>query len=1261
MAFTHLHVHTQYSILDGFSTIKGLFSRCGELGMNAIAVTDHGNMYGIKEFMNTAAKFPDIKPIIGCEVYVTKHFDHHLKEKGYYHLILLAKNYTGYENLVKIVSEAHLNGMYYRPRISHEVLEKYHEGLVCCSACIAGEVAQNILAGDMDAARKTIQWHKDIFGEDYYLEVMLHKSEVPDLPDNVAADMLRLYTEQKTVCEGIFSLAGETGVKVVATNDAHFVRKEDGPVHDMLICINTNSPINDPSRLHYTQQEYIKSEEEMAALFPDHPEVISNTQEIVDKIEKFSIDRGHVLPRFELGEQFMAEIEKYREQYKDIIEAGKYTVKKDADGNEIKEYRGDEFCDSVAYLCYKCYEGAHAPTRYGQNLSEEQTERLDFELKTISKMGFPDYFLIVADYIAASRKAGYLVGPGRGSAAGSAVAYCLGITNLDPIKYNLLFERFLNPDRISMPDIDVDFESLSYVHQYVEEKYHPDHVSRVITFGKMAAKSAIKDVARICGVTIDESNRLSKLVPDRIDIKVEKEYPFDPKLDTPKPGFKAVQKEDGTWIQKGQEPKTLRPPTLEDCKNYAPEFQQELESGSELNKRVLNAAMKLEGCKRQVGVHACATIIGRGDLTNYIPLSVAKDTATGNNVTISQYDGHFIEEVGMLKMDFLGLNTLSIIKETLNNIKFSRGEDIDIDAIPIDDAPTYELYGRGDTDSVFQFESPGMKKWLQKLHPSRFEDLIAMNALYRPGPMDYIPDFVDRKLGRQEISYDLDDMAKFLKETYGVTVYQEQVMQLSRELAGFTKGEADKLRKAMGKKQIDILNSLRGKFMDGGKAKGYPEKKLIKIWSDWEKFAEYAFNKSHSTCYAWVSYQTGWLKCHYMPEFMAANLSCNLSNIDELKNIIRDCKAHKIPVLVPDVNESENHFTVNSKGAIRFGLGGIKNFGENVVNAILKEREERGLFADVYDFVERMGPLIGRRNFECLLYAGALDSFDIKREQYLLPTRDGIQFIDALVHYGDLFARDTLDEGTSLFGDAEEMKPVRPEAPEMKGDGDVMEMLRKEKEYVGRYLSGHPLDVYRLEIQEFTDANCANINDLVIAAQEKKSPRTAIISGYVSSFDKKISKSGNPYGEAVIEDFEGAYSMNLNGKDFESFMPYMQLHNAILIEGKIDEKYFRREEDKAKLGTPDYAFKPKTITLLGNVMDQKVKGIILWADPGQMDTAALGKVLKKYKGNTQVTVVVHDSKSGYSVEFVSTKYHVRPCGDLVDELDALGVTWKLKK
>jgi len=1237
MSFTHLHVHTQYSILDGHSSIKKLFARAKELEMPAIAITDHGNMYGVKEFMNTAKKFPEVKPIIGCETYITKHYDHNLKDKdhkGYYHLILLAKNYKGYLNLVKIISEAHVNGMYYRPRVSHEVLEKYHEGLICCSACLAGEVPQNIIAGDIDGARKTIEWFKGVFGDDYYLEVMLHKTEITDIPEVSLSKIREVYTMQSMVCDEIFRLAEETNTKVVATNDAHFILKEEGPVHDRLICVSTNSPIDDPGRLRYTQQEYIKSEEEMLALFPDHPEAIYNTQEIVDKIENFSIDRDHVLPRFEIDPEFMKDIDKHMEEYADVIEVGKYNIHKDKDGNETKTYRGDDFCHSVAYLCYLTYQGAHEKRRYGDELNEVQEERLDFELKTISRMGFPDYFLIVSDYIAASRKAGYFVGPGRGSAAGSAVAYCLGITNLDPIRYDLLFERFLNPDRISMPDIDVDFESLPFAHQYVEEKYGKDHVSQVITFGTMAAKSAIKDVARISGMSIDESNRLAKLVPER---------PFVAKVD-------------------GQD-KELKP-TLLNCYKYLPEFKAELEGENvpELNKQVLKYAAQLEGSIRQVGVHACATIIGRGDLTDYIPLSTAKDKETAEDIMISQYDGHFIEEVGMLKMDFLGLNTLCIMKECLNNIRARSGEEIDIDAIPDDDPLTYELYGRGDTDSIFQFESPGMKKWLQKLHPERLEDLIAMNALYRPGPMEYIPNFVDRKLGNQKISYDLPAMEEYLKDTYGVTVYQEQVMLLSRKLAGFTRGESDKLRKAMGKKQIDILNSLKTKFMDGGKANGHPEAMLNKIWEDWEAFAKYAFNKSHATCYAWISYQTGWLKAHYTPEFFAANLTCNLSKMDEIKKIMTDCKSHKIKVLNPDVNESESKFTVNKAGDIRFGLGGIKGFGDNVVQAILGERATGGPFKDIYDFMERMSSLMSRRNFENLLYAGAFDSFGYPREQYSMPTSSGDLFIDAIVRYAELFGRDSFDASASLFGDADEIKPVRPEMPPLVGEADQLELLRKEKELVGMYLSSHPLDVYRLEIDTFVTNACADIPNAVTQAQNAKKPCTISVVGYVASVDRKISRTGNPYAEILIEDFEGSYSFSLRGKDYEKLMGYFVVNNALYIEGRIDERFFGKPKPGEAPKPAEYEFKIKDVMLMGNVADQKIREmkIFLSADSGY-DGNVLTKLLKANKGKTPLCVIVTDPKTKYSVEYLSHKYQIHPNAELTDALDNLGIQWRVLK
>ena len=1257
MAFTHLHVHTQYSILDGLSSINGLFKRCEQLGMHALAITDHGNMFGVKVFMTEAKKHPSVKPIIGCEVYVTRHYDHHLHDtehRKYYHLILLAKNYDGYKNLMKIVSEGHVEGMYYgKPRISHEILEKYHDNLICCSACLAGEVSQNIMAGNLDGAREAINWHRKVFGDDYYLEVMLHKTEVPGLS-------MEVYEQQLKVNETLFSFAEEMGIKTVATNDSHFILKEDGLAHDRLICLTTNSLVDDPKRMRYTQQEYFKSEEEMRALFPDHPEAIDNTEEIVSKVENYSIDRDHVLPKYEIDPDFMKDIDSYMAKYDAIIEEGRYEIKKDKEGNVTdKVYRGDEFCNSVAYLCHITYRGAEE--RYGSELTEEQAERLEFELKTICRMGFPDYFLIVQDYIAASREAGYFVGPGRGSAAGSAVAYCLGITNLDPIKYNLLFERFLNPDRISMPDIDVDFEDLQIAHKYVEDKYSKSHVSRVITFGTMAAKSAIKDVARISNLSIEESNRLSKMVPDRLSERVEKEYPFNPKLDELKKGFKAYEK-DGKWFQKGMEEVDIKKITLKDCYRLVPEFIEELNNGTELNKEVLEYAMKLEGSIRQVGVHACATIIGRGDLTDYIPLSVAKDSATGEDVLISQYDGHYIEDVGMLKMDFLGLNTLCIIKECLNNIRATRGEEIDIEKIPIDDAPTYEMYGNGDTDSVFQFESPGMKKWLQKLHPERFEDLIAMNALYRPGPMDYIPDFVDRKLGVAPISYDLPEMAEFLEETYGVTVYQEQVMLLSRKLAGFTKGEADKLRKAMGKKQIDTLNSLKDKFIKGGMANGHPEKVLDKIWKDWEKFAQYAFNKSHATCYAWVSYQTGWLKCHYTAEFMAANLSCNLSKMDEIKKIMADCKAHHIKVLNPDINESQSHFTVNSKGDIRFGFGGIKGFGENVVKAVLKEREENGLFTDIYDFVERMHSLINRRMFENLLYSGAFDSFGYPRSQYAMLMPNGETFIEAITHYGDLLSRDSFDAGASLFGDAEEMKPIRPEMPPMKSEGDVLEQLRIEKELVGMYLSSHPLDVYRLEKELFATASCQEIPNMIVSCQERKKPCAVTLIGYVLSVERKVSKTGKPYAEAVIEDYEGSYSVRLTGKDYEKLIGFFQPHNSLLIEGKIDERYFIKPEDRKEKGDPEYSFRIVNVSLLGNVIDERVKEFVLFITATKdYDSSAIVKLLKANKGTTPLDIYMTDPVTGHTVEYRSHRFSVHPNADLTDALEQMGYKWNVLK
>ena len=1248
MPFVHLHVHTQYSILDGFSAIPKLFKRASQLGMGALAITDHGNMYGVKEFFKVAGKYPDIKPIIGCEVYVTRHYDHRLRDndhRAYYHLILLAKNYEGYKNLSKIVSIGHIEGKYYdKPRVTHEIIKKYHDGLICCSACLAGEIPRDVVAGDMDGARKAIQWHKDVFGDDYYLEVQLHKTEVPGGPTDV-------YEHQTVSNAGIFELAAEMGVKVVATNDVHFVMKEDGPAHDRLICLTTNALIDDPNRLRYTQQEYLKSEEEMAALFPDHPEVLANTLEVADKVERYSIDRDHVLPKFELPAEFLKDIDSHLEKYREVIDEGRT----DKNGN----YRGDEFCQSVAYLCYLTYEGARV--RYGDTLSDEQAERIDFELKTICRMGFPDYFLIVQDYIAASRAMGSMVGPGRGSAAGSVVAYCLKITNLDPIKYNLLFERFLNPDRISMPDIDVDFENLPKAHEYVENKYGASHVSRVITFGTMGAKGAIKDVARIVNLSIDESNRLSKMVPDRLKDKAEQVYPYNPAIEKLKPGFQEFEQEvDGVVkkFQKGLEDVDVEV-NLTNCYHLSPEFKDELEKGPEINRIVLRYAEALEGTIRQVGVHACATIIGRGDLTDYLPITLSKDKESGEeDVRTSQYDGHYIEDVGMLKMDFLGLATLQIIHKCLDLIKQNHGEDIDIEAIPIDDPETFKLYGRGDTTSVFQFESEGMKKYLQQLQPERFEDLIAMNALYRPGPMDYIPDFVERKQGRKKIEYDLPEMEKFLKDTYGVTVYQEQVMQLSQELAGFTKGEADKLRKAMGKKQRDVLNSLKDKFMEGGAANGHPEKVLDKIWKDWEKFAQYAFNKSHSTCYAWVSYQTGWLKCHYPSEFFAACLT-SAKNMDEIKKIMDDARNHGIQVLIPDVNESLKEFTANKKGDVRYALGSIKGFGNNVVEAIIRERKENGLFSDIFDFVERMGGVLNRKSLESLVYSGALDSFGIRRSQYLSAVKEGCAvFLDELIRYAEHYRSDSVDASASLFGGMEELRPVRPAVPAAPAEENQMEWLQREKELVGMYLSSHPLDKYRFEIQNFTNCTLADLPGKIDECDKSKNSMKVVIAGIVTDVQNLTSRTGKPYCKSKIEDYSGSYDLALTGKDYEAFLKYLKPRESLLIEGEIVEKFFLKAEERAQGKTVPYTFKPKQFTLLGNVAETKMSGFSIEVNTPMLTPSfrkQLLGVVKSHPGDQQLIIYFFDPETRYRIQFISRKFQVSVSTELIADLYRIGV------
>ena len=963
----------------------------------------------------------------------------------------------------------------------------------------------------------------------------------------------------------------------------------------------------------------------MAVLFPDHPEVIARTREVADKVELYKIDHDYILPKYQIDEAFLRDIDKHLETYREFVEAGK---------NDPKgRYRGDAFCQSVAYLCHLTYEGAKI--RYGQTLTDEQAERIAFELKTISSMGFPDYFLIVQDYIRAMRKQGWLVGPGRGSAAGSVVAYCLWITNLDPIKYQLLFERFLNPERISMPDIDVDFENLEAAHRYVEQTYGEDHVSRVITFGTMLAKGAIKDVARISHVSIDESNRLSKMVPARLSERVKNE--------------KGETEEKNVKI------------TLKNCFRLVPEFKEELaKEHNDLNKEVLEYAEQLEGSIRQVGMHACATIIGPGNLSDYIPICLSKDKDTGEDVWTSQYDGHYIEECGLLKMDFLGLNTLSIIHKTLDLIKEGHGVDIDIEAIPIDDPETYALYGRGDTTSIFQFESPGMKEWLQRLHPERFEDLIAMNALYRPGPMEYIPDFVDRKLGIKPITYDTPEMEEYLQDTYGITVYQEQVMLLSQKLAGFTKGQADKLRKAMGKKKIKDMEELYVKFMEGGRAHGHDDALLKKIWQDWRAFAEYAFNKSHATCYAWVSYQTAWLKAHYPAEFFAANMSCNLNDMDEITKIMDDTRRWQIQVLGPDINESSTEFTVNKEGNIRFGMGGIKGVGANVIDAVIAERRKGGPFQNIFDFVERM-PLgiINRKVVECLVYAGAFDSFnEISRPQFFYETGSGKDdtYLDALLRYASKYQNDTMNATMSLFGDMEELKPVRPAIPPLQPEYNEMEFLKKEKECVGMYLSAHPLDRFKFEIDTFATVTIAQLDEIDRTLQTDKSVQNKefIVAGLVSECEIRYTKSGNkPYCRFTLEDYTGSHQFSLFSKDYETFMKYTQVQSALLVKCATKQRFRKKDEQDSE---PVYELRIQNIALLSNTKDAYIKEVHVEL-PLRESTPelrnALVKELKRHKGNARLyidLVFEHDGQEDRLALF-STIITVSPDYVLYDFLN----------
>jgi len=1190
--FVHLHVHTQYSVLDGMATISGLFKKAAADGQIALAITDHGNMFGVKEFFKNAAKFPEIKPIIGCEVYVSPEgrFSKRGKEdQSSNHLILLAKNKVGYHNLIKLVSYAYTEGFYYKPRIDHELLEKYHEGLIACSACLAGEVPRAILQDDIDKAEELVLWHKQLFGDDYYLELQRHKTNDPLADSGV-------YPLQMKSAKALIDLARKHDIKLIATNDVHFINADDAEAHDRLICLNTGADLDDMNRMRYSKQEWLKTQEEMSELFSDIPEALANTLEIVDKIEIYNIDCEAIMPNFPLPE---------------------------------------EFSEPNDYLQHLTYEGA--ARRYSE-ITAEIKERIDFELQTVKGMGFPDYFLIVQDFIAAARKMDVSVGPGRGSAAGSVVAYCLGITDIDPLKYNLLFERFLNPDRISMPDIDIDFDDdgRAKVLKYVEEKYGKNQVSHVVTFGTMATKSAIRDVARVQKLSLAESDRLAKAIPTRWD-KSESIVSTD---------------------KEGKTTKVTKPLpiTVETCIQHVQELQIAAQSDDPLMSNTLKYAQQLEGSIRSTGVHACAVIIGRDDLMEHIPIAVAKDKETGEDIWISQYEGSCIEDVGMLKMDFLGLKTLSILRDAVENVKITRDIEIDLTNIPIDDVKTYELFSRGDSVGTFQFESDGMRKWLRELKPTRFEDLIAMNALYRPGPMDYIPDFVERKHGRKDIVYDLPEMEEYLSDTYGVTVYQEQVMLLSQKLAGFTKGEADTLRKAMGKKQRETLNKMKGKFRKGAAEKGHDEKICNKIWSDWESFAEYAFNKSHSTCYAWLGYQTAYLKANYPAEYMAAVLSRNLYDIEEISKFMDECRRMEIQVLEPAVNESYRRFTVNSKGNIRFGMAAIKGVGAAAVDVIVEERRKNGVFKSIFDFIERI-PLttVNRRTVEALALSGAFDEFkEIKRHQFFAKNSKDEIFLDTLLRYGNKIQSDKQQSSNSLFGGQHAIAVAKPEIPTDAEEWSVTETLKKEKELIGMYLSAHPLDVHKFEMAHFVSYKLPEINEMLGAIKEdtKLQKKVIIVAGIVTSVRMGMAKkNGNPYVSFTLEDYYGTHQFSLFGKDYENFSKYIQVNHALLIYGGFQTRFRGKDDDRPE----EWIFTIKSMHYLAHVRDELVRNIQIALSVKEITESFVERLaaqLAANKGRVEFNVKLIAKDEAISVNLFSRSYPVAITPELLSFFEA---------
>ena len=1217
--FVHLHVHTHYSILDGQSKVSYLVDKAVNNGMKGMAITDHGVMFGIKEFSDYCANInkarkkngeEPFKPIFGCEMYVARRRKEdkvkEMHDNSGYHLIVLAKNYQGYKNLIKLVSHAWVDGYYYRPRTDRADLEKYHEGLIVCTACLAGEVPRNILKGDIDAAREAVEWYQRVFGDDFYLELQRHEVKDPTLLANREAFPL-----QQKVNRVLLQFAKEYGIKYVCTNDCHFEDKETAEAHDHLLCLSTQEDLNSPTRMRYSKQEWFKTREEMNEVFADLPEAMSNTLEILDKVELYSIDNGPIMPFFPIPESFGTE-EKWRQKFSEQQLYDEFTTDENGE-NQLSPEDGQAVIDRLGgyekiyrikfeadYLAKLAHDGAKQ--LYGDPIPEEVQKAITSELHVMKTMGFPGYFLIVQDFINAARtELDVMVGPGRGSAAGSVVAYCLGITRIDPLKYDLLFERFLNPDRVNLPDIDTDFDDdgRGRVLQWVMDKYGEENCAHIITYSAMATKNSLKDVARVEGLPLEISNRLCKAIPERLP--------------------------DGMKMN------------LKNAIACTPMLQEAEVSEDARERNTIKYAKMLEGTVRGTGIHACGFIICRNPISEWVPISTATDPDyPDQKVPVTQYDGHVIETTGLIKMDFLGLKTLSEIKEACKVIKQTTGDIIDIDNIPIDDELTYQLYQRGQTVGTFQFESAGMQKYLRELHPTVFEDLIAMNALYRPGPMDYIPDFIKRKNNPALVKYDIPCMEKYLKDTYGITVYQEQVMLLSRQLANFTRGESDALRKAMGKKKKAIVDQMKPKFLAQGKANGHDPEVLEKIWGDWEKFASYAFNKSHATCYSWVAYQTAYLKAHYPAEFMAALMTRRFSQITEITKLMEECKALKISTLGPDVNESQMGFGVNKKGEIRFGLSAIKGMGTGAAMAIVNEREKNGAYKSIFDFAERIDlSNVNRKAFESLAYSGGFDSFGLQREEYFGVNSKGVTFLDSLVRYAQLFQQEKAQMQNSLFGGDDAVEIAQPVVPKTDRWPSI-EKLNKERELVGIYLSAHPLDEYSVILNNLCNTHIEEIGRG--ADMEQLSKREEItFGGIITAVNERFSqKTGKPFGFVTIEDFEGSGELALFGDDWARWNGLMKENYTIFVTAKCQPRY--RNSNL-------YELKVQNVEQLYDVKAHRLERFTISVDASSVNdqtVSDLVTLVEQNEGSTQLYIELHTAEQS------SVTLHCRNKGVNVD-------------